>query len=85
MAGSYRHLIHDDGTFAGVELLDHLGDAYEALEECYLMIQQLSGGDPERIARAWMEGYLAPRRTDLDAVQRELMIRQYANDLRSRR
>ena len=34
-----------EGKFVGVELLDHLGDAYEALEEMYGMIHFLAGGD----------------------------------------
>jgi hypothetical protein len=39
MAGSYRHITNGDGSFRGVELLDNLGDACEALEECYDMIR----------------------------------------------
>ena len=36
MAGSFRHLIDaDSGTYLGTELLDHMGDASEALEECF--------------------------------------------------
>jgi hypothetical protein len=39
MAGSYSHITTDKkGKFRGTELLDHMGDAYEALEECYGMI-----------------------------------------------
>ncbi len=52
MAGSYRHITNDDGTFAGTALLDHMGDAYEALEECHHMITVLSGGDVQLIAHA---------------------------------
>lgn len=57
MAGSYRHITKPDGSFRGTELIDHLGDAYEALEECYLMIQHLTGGDKTKIFEAWREGY----------------------------
>ena len=52
MAGSWKHLLRNDGTFRGIELLDNLGDAYEALEECYGMILWLAGGDWSVIADA---------------------------------
>lgn len=52
MAGSYRHITNDDGSFRGIDLIDDLGDAYEALEECYLMIQFLTGGDKAKIDEA---------------------------------
>lgn len=42
MAGSYKHCVNDDGSFRGVDLLDHLGDAHEALEEMYGMIWYLA-------------------------------------------
>ena len=52
MAGSYGHIVDEKGRFLGTQLIDHLGDAYEALEECYLMIRYLSGDDPNRIEGA---------------------------------
>jgi hypothetical protein len=52
MAGSYLHIIGDTGRFHGVRLLDHLGDAYEALEECYGMIWLLAGGDAAKVEDA---------------------------------
>ena len=57
MAGSYRHITDSNGDFIGVNLIDNLGDAHEALEECYEMIQWLSGGDKAKIFEAWREGY----------------------------
>ena len=45
MAGSYSHIVNDAGRFVGVRLLDNLGDAWEALEECYGMIWLLANGD----------------------------------------
>lgn len=42
MAGSYKHVVNKDGTFRGTTLLDHLGDAHEALEEMYGMIWYLA-------------------------------------------
>ena len=58
MAGSYRHIADDNNEFRGTDLLDNLGDAYEALEECYLMIAWLTKGDKDKIFEAWREGYL---------------------------
>jgi len=51
MAGSYRHITRVDGTFCGAYLLDNLGDAHEALEECWEMIQYLTGGDKHKQQR----------------------------------
>jgi hypothetical protein len=42
MAGSYNHIVDGKGRFRGVSHLDNLGDAYEALEECYGMIHYLA-------------------------------------------
>lgn len=49
MAGSYSHIVDKDNNFLGTELLDHLGDAYEALEECHAIIRILTGGDKEKV------------------------------------
>ena len=57
MTGGYRHIVNEDGSFRGVDLLDHLGDAYEALEECYEMIQYLNDGNKTKIYKAWRDGY----------------------------
>lgn len=62
MAGSYHHIINNDGSFRGTELIDNLGDAYEALEECYDMIQWLTnGGDRQKVYEAWLEGHFKKR------------------------
>ncbi len=42
MAGSWDHIVTKSGKFQGTRLIDDLGDAYEALEECYGMIQWLA-------------------------------------------
>jgi hypothetical protein len=60
MAGSYKHIVNHNNEFIGVELLDHLGDAYEALEECYWMIKYLSGGDKTKIFEAQRAYVAAP-------------------------
>jgi hypothetical protein len=53
MGGSYRHITDSENRFKGIETIDHLGDALEALEECYDMIEFLSeGGDKKRIYAA---------------------------------
>jgi hypothetical protein len=53
MAGSYLHIC-DEGTgdFIGVDMLDNMGDAYEALEECFYMIRYLAGNNPIHLAAA---------------------------------
>lgn len=59
MAGSYSHITTKKGKFRGISLIDNLGDAYEALEECFGMIQVLADFDQERIAdaeRRYQEG-----------------------------
>jgi hypothetical protein len=58
MAGSYRHITNGKNEFIGIDLIDNLGDAWEALEECYLMIKQLTGNDKQKIYKAWYEGVL---------------------------
>jgi hypothetical protein len=57
MAGSYGHITDKDGKFIGVELLDHLGDAHGALEQCIAMINYLSGGDKQKIFGSYKHGY----------------------------
>lgn len=52
MAGSYNHIIGDNGEFIGVDLIDNLRDAYEALEECYGMIWLLADGNKELVEEA---------------------------------
>jgi len=57
MAGSYRHITDSENNFCGLESIDNLGDAVEALEECYYMILQLADGKKEKIHEAWLHGY----------------------------
>jgi hypothetical protein len=51
MAGSYNHLLDEQGRFH-MDLIENLGDAHEALEECFGMIQVLTGGDTAAIEQA---------------------------------
>lgn len=48
MAGSLYHIVDDDGTFrmGGIE---NLGDAHEALDECFKIIMELTGGNKQKI------------------------------------
>ena len=39
MAGSFNHLVGDDGMYRGTDLLDDMGDAGEALDECFFIIR----------------------------------------------
>jgi hypothetical protein len=61
MAGSYMHITNADGSFAGIDLIDNLGDAHEALEECHDMIAWLTGGNRHRIHAAHLHGHLMKR------------------------
>ena len=54
MAGSYRHCTTKDNATAPdftFELIDNMGDAYEACEEMWHVIQVLAGGDQTEIER----------------------------------
>lgn len=50
MAGSLNHIIGADGRFT-MDSIENLGDAYEALEECFNLIYTLSGGDQRTVSR----------------------------------
>ena len=71
MAGSYRHVTNKNGKLrSNVEFLNYienLGDAYEAIEEMYYMIQYLSNGDADSINEA-LEWFYAtnPQHNDND-------------------
>lgn len=70
MAGSYRHVVDSDGSFRGTDLIDNVGDAHEALEEMYDMINYLADQivelDPAGLDRrhliheAWRYGHSRP-------------------------
>lgn len=66
MAGSYRHIARADGSFRGIDLIDNLGDAHEAIEEMHDMIAwlaaRISPDNPRQaIHEAWREGHLRAR------------------------
>jgi hypothetical protein len=72
MAGSYKHVIGDDGEFIGTDLIDNLGDAYEALEEMYDMIEYLTRGDRVKIHEAWRNGHYVKRKPERVIAEPEL-------------
>jgi len=59
MAGSYDHLIdvdENEGKFT-MEFIENMGGAEEALEECFHIINHLSGGDKSKIKEALKSYY----------------------------
>ncbi len=42
MAGSYKHIVGPTGEFT-MDTIENMGDAYEALEECFFLINFLAG------------------------------------------
>jgi len=48
MAGSLNHIVGKDGHFK-MDSIENLGDAYEALEECFELIHIMTQGDKEII------------------------------------
>jgi len=60
MAGSLSHIVDKDGKFT-MNLIDHVGDAHQALEECFVLIYELAGGDSDRVSAACRKhGFLDP-------------------------
>jgi len=48
MAGSFNHLVGIDDKFTA-DMLDNMGDAIEALEECWKIIFELADDDKQII------------------------------------
>lgn len=69
MAGSYRHIVNEKNEFKGIRNISDLGDAYEALEECYEFIKILTGGDKEKIVETHLE-YLRRKGGDVERAQK---------------
>ena len=61
MAGSYHHCIDEKtGEFVGEDftnMIDNLGDAYEACEQMVFMINFLANGDKKLIEKALKSFY----------------------------
>lgn len=74
MAGSYSHCTEDDGSFKGegfTDMIENLGDAYEACEMMHWMINYLAE-DKEQIADAAEEYYRYLRIKDSRSMQHNI-------------
>ena len=49
MAGSLRHIVDSDTGKFTMDCLDHMGDAREALSECFHLIIAMTGGDMDEV------------------------------------
>ena len=67
MAGSYKHCVDERGFLLEEPLLDNLGDAFEAVEEMYDMIEFLTGGDKRKIWEAHL-AHLKKRYPHFDEI-----------------
>lgn len=56
MAGSYNHLVNDDGHFT-FDLIENMGDAREALAQCFFLIHYLVGGGNQTLIEAAINEY----------------------------
>lgn len=56
MAGSWSHCCEDDSSFR-FDLIENMGDAYEACEQMHFMIAHMRdhGGTPEEAEEAYYE------------------------------
>lgn len=69
MAGSLSHIVTDRGEFR-MDLIENLGDAQEALEECFDIIAVLCGGDMKRLRQACnTANSVTPKATPLMGVR----------------
>ena len=48
MSGSFASIVGDDGEFR-VDFIENLGDAHEALEQCFSIIHFFTAGKPENV------------------------------------
>jgi len=66
VAGSYNHIVEENGALRGIDSLENWGDMYEAIEECFGMIWYLANGDADKVEEArrkYRKGLeLAPQR-----------------------
>ena len=49
MAGSLSHIVDDETGEFRMDLIENLGDAYEALEECFHLIRTMTGGKKKEV------------------------------------
>jgi len=48
MAGSFSMIVGENGKFT-MESIENMGDAFEALHECFEIIRALTGGKKDKI------------------------------------
>jgi len=48
MAGSLNHIVGNDGHFT-MDTIENMGDAHEALHECFEIIRSMSAGDCDMV------------------------------------
>jgi hypothetical protein len=51
MSGSFGHIVDDITGEFRFDLIEHMGEAHEALEECYYIIKELVGGDFSKLKK----------------------------------
>ena len=56
MAGSFNHILGDDGKFT-FDTIENMGDACECAEECFWLINHLSGGSIAKVRDAEKQMY----------------------------
>ena len=56
MAGSFNHLLDEDGSF-DFEFIENLGDAHECAEECFWLVHKLLKGDRKKLDELIKEMY----------------------------
>jgi len=49
MAGSLNHIVDDETGEFKMDTIENLGDAHEALEECFNIIASMTGGDMDEV------------------------------------
>lgn len=52
MAGSYDHLLTEEQTYRGPDLLENMGDMAEAVEEMFFIIKSLANNNERAIMAA---------------------------------
>ena len=79
MAGSYLHIVKKNGKLISNKkfpnMIENLGDAYEAIEECWHMIDILADGDKSKIAEAHYK-YLV-REVGYNRLSKQEYIKNY--------
>ena len=49
MAGSLSHIVDSDTGEFTMDTIENMGDAYEALEECFHLIRAMTGGKMDEV------------------------------------